>query len=100
MDGSMRGPEGAEEQRGRYLRLFRSLVKSRSSAALVSTVIVLAIGFIDYVSGWEISWSVIYVFPIAIAVWYVGPGLAYALSFLSVALWMAGDFATGLQVSS
>jgi len=62
--------------------------------------LVFLIGFIDYISGWEISWSVIYVIPITIAAWYIGTGFAYALSALSVILWLAGDFATGLQVSS
>jgi len=54
--------------------------------------LVFLIGFIDYISGWEISWSVIYVIPITIAAWYIGTGFAYALSALSVILWLAGDF--------
>jgi len=98
---ALRAHGRAEDRRGHYSRLFQSLAsRSRWSAALFSTAIVLIIGFVDYISGWEISWSVVYVLPIAIAVWYVGPGLAYALSFLSIALWVAGDFANGLQVSS
>jgi signal transduction histidine kinase len=66
----------------------------------VATITVFGIGAIDYLSGNEISWSIIYVIPIALATWYVGRGLAYALSILSVVLWIIGEFATGLQVSS
>jgi signal transduction histidine kinase len=73
---------------------------SPRAIALSTTGMIFLIGFIDWISGWEISWSVIYVFPIAIAAWYIGPGFAYALSALSVILWITGDFATGLQVSS
>ncbi|HKR61601.1 MAG TPA: sensor histidine kinase, partial [Pyrinomonadaceae bacterium] len=68
--------------------------------ASVATVAVLLIGSVDYLSGNEISWSIIYALPIALAAWYVGRGLAYALSVLSVLLWIFGEFATGLQISS
>ena len=74
--------------------------QSRRNGAVLSIGSVLLIGIIDYFSGFEISWSVIYVLPISIAVWYVGPGLAYVLSIVSIGLWLAGDFASGLQVSS
>jgi signal transduction histidine kinase len=74
--------------------------QSRTMIAIVSTVAVFSIGAIDYISGNEISWSIIYVIPIALATWHLGRGFAYALSILSVVLWITGEFATGLQVSS
>jgi signal transduction histidine kinase len=74
--------------------------QSWRSGAYLSIAVTLVIGMIDYLSGIEISWSVIYVLPIAMAVWSVGPGFAYALSILSIGLWLAGDFADGLRVSS
>ena len=74
--------------------------QSRVTIAAVATLSVFAIGGIDYLSGNEISWSIIYVLPIALATWYVGRTLAYALSILSVILWIVGEFATGLVVST
>ena len=73
---------------------------SRPMIAWIATLCVLVIGGIDYLSGYEISWTIVYVFPIALVTWYVGRGLAYALSLLSVALWLVGEFANGLEVSS
>ena len=74
--------------------------RSRPAIAALSTAMILLIGCVDYLSGNEISWSIIYVFPIGLAAWYVGRGLGYVLSVLSVILWILGELATGLQVSS
>ena len=76
------------------------VTQSRSSIAFATTSAVFLIGAIDYLSGNEISWSIIYVFPIAVAAWYIGRGSAYTLALLSVVLWIVGEFASGLQVSS
>ena len=74
--------------------------QSRLTIGVAATVAVFSIGAIDYLSGNEISWFIIYVIPIALATWHVGRGLAYALSILSVVFWIVGEFASGLQVSS
>ena len=46
--------------------------QSRLTIAIIATLSVFAIGGIDYLSGNEISWSIIYVLPIALATWHVG----------------------------
>ncbi len=74
--------------------------QSPRTVALVALAGTLLIGCLDYLSGNEISWSIIYVFPIALATWYAGPIWAYALAIVSVALWVTGDFATGARYTS
>jgi signal transduction histidine kinase len=74
--------------------------QSRSVIAYLATAVVLLIGVGDYLSGFEISWSIAYVIPIALATWYVGRDFAYVLSLLSVMLWIAGELANGIEVSS
>jgi len=76
------------------------VTQSQLRIAIVATIATLLIGCVDFLSGYEISWSIVYVLPIALAAWYVGPGLAYALSLMSVILWNMGEFASGLAVSS
>jgi signal transduction histidine kinase len=44
--------------------------------------------------------SAVYVYPIAVAAWYIGPTFAYGLSILAVALFTAGDLASGFPFSS
>lgn len=72
----------------------------QNEVAIFSLVLVIAIGLADYSAGKDVSLSIIYVFPIWIAAWYVGPIYAFALSILSVILWICGDLAAGLTFSS
>lgn len=74
--------------------------RSRQSKIANSTAIVCLIGIADYLSGWQISWSAVYVYPIAIIAWYVGAPWAYGLSLLSVILYTAGDLATGFAFNT
>ena len=71
--------------------------RPRSSTIAISTAIVWFIGAVDFASGWQVSWSTVYAYPIAITAWYVGAGWAYNLSLLSVVLYTVGDLATGFQ---
>ena len=74
--------------------------RSRQENIAIQTAMVLSIALLDYASGWQVSWSTVYAYPIALTAWYVGPGWAYILSLLSVVLFTAGDLATGFQFDS
>ncbi len=63
-------------------------------------LLVIAIGLLDYVTGIEVSLSVVYAIPVSIAAWYVGALPALGLALLSVVVWIAGDLAAGLHPSS
>src|SRR4051794_4267245 len=71
--------------------------RSRRENIAINTTLVLLIALADYASGWQVSWSTVYAYPIAITAWYVGIRWAYVLSLLSVILFTAGDVATGFQ---
>src|SRR5258705_3896768 len=49
---------------------------SRESTVLITSAMVAFVGLLDYLISWQISLSVIYVYPIAIAAWYVGARFA------------------------
>jgi signal transduction histidine kinase len=68
----------------------------RTAIAVFCLVLVTLIGIADYSAGKYISLSIIYVFPIWVAAWYVGAPYALFLSVLSVVVWIYGDLATGL----
>jgi signal transduction histidine kinase len=74
--------------------------RSRQNTVLITSAIVALIGLCDYLISWQISLSVIYVYPIAIATWYISPSFAYLLSILSVVLFTAGDLASDIPYSS
>src|SRR5215470_13668573 len=74
--------------------------RSRSQLALLSFALVLATGYADYITGPGITLSVIYVIPISLSAWFVGPRFAFGLAILSVGLWLSGDVAAGKTFSS
>ena len=69
--------------------------QSRSALIAVSLSIVVLVGVIDYLTGYEISLSIFYLAPIALATWHVGRRFAWLVSALSVISWLAGDLAAG-----
>jgi signal transduction histidine kinase len=58
------------------------------------------IGMVDYLTGFEIFFSVFYLVGVALAAWFVGRGFGLVMSVLSVAVWIGGDWAAGARYSS
>lgn len=74
--------------------------QSRAWSILAALATVIAVGLVDYGTGWEFSFSVFYLLAVGLAVWFVGRRFAFFISLLSVAVSLAGDLATGEQYSS
>ena len=75
-------------------------VHSRPAFTTVALLIIAVVGMVDYLTGHEISFSVFYLLGVALAVWFVGKGFGSLVSVFSVAVWVAGGFASGARVSS
>jgi signal transduction histidine kinase len=73
---------------------------SRFALIAFAFAIIAMIGLVDYLTGHEISFSVFYLLGVALAVWFVGNRFGIVVSVLSVAVWVAGDFASGARFSS
>src|SRR5215471_5008383 len=71
--------------------------QSRAFFGTVALVVVVAVGFVDYATSREMSFSVFYLLAVGIAAWFVGRGFGNFISVFSVAVSLAGDFATGPQ---
>ena len=84
--------------------MFRWLEKfeyqSRARLIVVTLGIVAVIGLVDYITGFETSFSVFYLLPIGLAVWFVGKGFAVCISVLSVVVSLGGDLERGAHFSS
>jgi signal transduction histidine kinase len=72
---------------------------SRFQIASASLLVTLLIGYVDYVSGSEITLSVIYAVPIAATAWFVSAPAAMGMALLSVFLWLGSDYILGLRVA-
>jgi len=55
------------------------------------------IGVIDLLTGYELSFSILYVVPVLISSWYGGRRLGFGVCILSAATWLAVDYTAGHQ---
>lgn len=62
-----------------------------AGAFAIATACLLAVGLVDYLTGYEISFSLFYLVPVAIATWYVGRAGGMAVAVLSCVSWYAAD---------
>jgi signal transduction histidine kinase len=67
----------------------------RAFFVVAALVIVVVVGLVDYAANREITFSVFYLAAVGLAAWFVGKGFAYFIGLFSVAVSLAGDFATG-----
>jgi len=77
-------------------------LENRSRAALITLALLLVvlIGAVDYLTGFETSFSIFYLLAIGLAAWFLGRGFAIFISILSVVVSLAGDLARGAHFSS
>ena len=75
-----------------------NLVRSSRALLIVATLVIVAvIGFADYLTGYEISFSVFYLIAVAFAAWFVSQWFAVLVSILSVVTGVVTDVAAGAQ---
>ena len=83
------------------MKLVQSLEqRSRLFLMLAGLGFLILVGIIDYVTGFELFFSVFYLLGIGLATWFIGRWYGLFLSALSVAVWIAGDYAAGAKYSS
>jgi signal transduction histidine kinase len=83
------------------LRIVKQLEnRPRIAIVALASLIIAAVGFVDFVTGFETSFSIFYLLAIGLAAWFVGRGFAILLSILSVVVSLAGDVAEGAHFSS
>jgi signal transduction histidine kinase len=69
--------------------------RSRTSLILAGLGVLVVIGIIDYLTGYEMQFSVFYLLGVGLAAWFVGKGFGLVMSVLSVLVWIGGDLAAG-----
>ena len=65
----------------------------RLTWVIVAAAIIAAIGWVDYATGPEIGFSLLYLIPIAISAWYGGVRVAVIAGAVAGACWLAADLA-------
>jgi diguanylate cyclase (GGDEF)-like protein len=68
---------------------------------VTAAVVILAIiGFIDYMTGEEIGFSIFYAIPVILMAWYLGRVAGIITSVIAAVTWYAADLGTGHTYSS
>ncbi len=80
----------------------KEYLDNQSATLRVATVfcLVVLIGFIDYLTGFEISLAVFYLIPIFIATWYVGKRFGFFVAVISSLTWFMSDYFAGHAYSN
>ncbi|MCO6412802.1 MAG: diguanylate cyclase [Thiogranum sp.] len=72
---------------------------SRLQTVVVAAFGVGVIGVCDYSMGYEVSMSLFYLLPVAVAAWYAGRWSGVAIAILSCVSWYVADLLAGNQYS-
>jgi diguanylate cyclase (GGDEF)-like protein len=76
--------------------LDRTMIRmSRAQVLAVALLAVVIVGFCDYFAGYEISMSLFYLAPVALAAWYAGRPAGVSIALLSCISWYLADTAAG-----
>ena len=65
--------------------------RSRPFLVLAGLGVLVIIGLVDYLTGFEMQFSVFYLLAVGLAAWFVGRGFGLMMSVLSVLVWIGGD---------
>jgi len=61
----------------------------------LALIIVIILGFLDHLTGYEISFSIFYLIPILTIAWFKGIRYAIIISIFSSATWLTADITSG-----
>jgi diguanylate cyclase (GGDEF)-like protein len=67
---------------------------------LVGALLVAGLSVIDYLTGYEVSFSIFYLVPVLYVTWYAGRGWGVFFALLSAATWGVADVASGARYAS
>jgi hypothetical protein len=62
---------------------------------LSGILLVAILGLTDFVTGYEIAFSIFYLAPVAFVTWFAGKRAGLAISLLSAIVWLAADVGSG-----
>jgi hypothetical protein len=58
---------------------------------VASLLVLLLLGWLDYITGYEFGFFIFYFIPVAIASWYCGPREGYSVAIASAICWYLSD---------
>ena len=72
---------------------------SRGQIFALAVCGVLLVGVIDYLTGYELGVSLLYLGPVDVAAWYVGRRAGFIVAVLSAIVWFAADWGVNTRTA-
>jgi diguanylate cyclase (GGDEF)-like protein len=73
--------------------------RSKAFWIIVGFMLLCVVAILDYLTGYELSFSLFYLIPIALFSWFISSWLGVVVSFVSAGLWLVVDIFAGAQYS-
>ena len=86
MDNLKRQPQKASDYLERQSKLF---------FITIGLILVILVGIVDYITGYEITFSIFYLIPVALVSWYAGRRYGILISFASAISWFLANITAG-----
>jgi len=68
---------------------------NRNTVFAIVLVLVALLGYLDYATGFEITFSFFYLIPISISAWYIDQKIAQIITAISITTWMVSNWLAG-----
>src|SRR5882762_598756 len=72
------------------------LTTSPAAVAAVCLLITAALGYVDYLTGYEQTFLLFYLVPIGIGTWFGNFRIGFTFSVMSIVAWVGADVAAGV----
>jgi diguanylate cyclase (GGDEF)-like protein len=66
---------------------------------MMGFILIVGLGLLDFITGYELSFSLFYLLPISLVVWFAGKRFGIAASIVSAAVWLLADVLSGNHYS-
>jgi len=73
--------------------------RSKTFWVIVGFILLCVVAALDYLTGYELSFSLFYLIPIALFSWFISSWLGVVVSFVSAGMWLIVDIFAGAQYS-
>ncbi|MBD3320473.1 MAG: diguanylate cyclase [Chitinivibrionales bacterium] len=90
-------PEGSLSM-NRIPRKGRHLL-SRVIMTIATFILIIILGFVDYLTGYEFDFSLFYLVPVLMIAWFIGRWQGLVVSAFSAIVWLVADSASGHSYS-
>jgi len=74
--------------------------QSRLSLFIINFIVVIVVGFVDLVTGFEISIAVFYLLPLALTVWFIDLGFGAIISVIATVVMLLADLLSGITYTN